>query len=75
MLVSDDHEISEEDELVVIVEDIRNVLCGFFFDHFLFNFASELVQISLQEFVGLFTHFDLLFAIFVSYELSEELFE
>lgn len=75
LLVSNDHKISEKDELIVIVEDICNVLCRFFLDHFLFDLASELIEVSLQKFVGLFTDFDLLLSIFVGYELSEELFE
>lgn len=75
LLVTNNHEISKEDELIMIVEDVCNVLCRFFFDHFLFDLVSELIEISLQEFMGFFADFDLLLAIFVGYELSEELFE
>ena len=75
LLVSNNHHISEKDELVVVVEDVVYVFNWFLFKNFRLNFSPESVQISFEYFVCSLSYFYLLLSVLVSNEFSEKLFE
>lgn len=57
LLVSNNHDVSEENELIVIRKYVSNVLHSFFFDHFCLHFASKSIQIGFKDVMSLFANF------------------
>lgn len=72
LLISDGHHIPEEDELIVVIEDVHDILNGFLFQDFCFDFASKFVEVSLEDFMGSFSKFYLLLPILIGDKLSEK---